>query len=277
MGAQQQDPVAAQDGCRWRTSKVNAEHCGSAQLPCQPSQKKGDFSLSLSFCLFLNSLGLKQQLGSPRLQGLCCQQTPAHSLRNPASLRSSLGLRWSERTRPLEKDSKWGDVSVSKTMQYLIPDLSGIFIITDLLICRSLTAAADKDDDSWHTLTQSHNTSYHSRAEIHHYYLSTEKVSRLVLDTKCRRHLHWKANTVRASRQWGALITTLSPGSPSVASSSSAGPWAQGTHRVPHAPTADLAHGTCCKAVPWWRKKREGRTKIISLGMGGWKPLLELW
>lgn len=72
-----------------------------AQLPCQAHQKKGDFfSFSLSFCLFLNLPGLKQQLVLAWLQGLCHQQSTSLQLQKPRQsfLFPRTGVIWEDMT-----------------------------------------------------------------------------------------------------------------------------------------------------------------------------------
>lgn len=242
--------VCARDSPRWALGHLSLVCTTEAQLPYQAHcKKKGGFSFSLSFHLFLNVPRLAQQLGSPWLQGVCCQKCPALQPLKPRQPLLSPRAGRSKRMWPLEKDTKSGDVSVSEAMKYLIPALSGICIITDLLICCSVTAAADRDDDSWHTLTQLHSTSYHSRAEIHHYYLHTEDVSQCQLPNTggtCTGKSTLpgslggegaSAGPSALAAPAGAAAVALVPEQPST----------KGTHRVSCAHAADLS-------IPWWGK-----------------------
>lgn len=153
-------------------------------------------------------------------------------------------------------------------MKYLILALSGIFIITDLLICCSLTAATDKDDDSWHTLTQLHNTSYHSRAEIHHYYLTPKTCLSWCWIPSAGGT--WTEKLAPSGSVGGAELSAqpwapVAPAWPAAVALVPKQPSAEGTHRVPHAPTADLALSAGCKAIAWWRKMRgkDGQKSLL--------------
>lgn len=223
----------------------------------KPIGRKGSFSFSLSFCLFLNMPRLAQQLGWPWLQGLCCQQCPALQPLKPRQALLSPRAGQSERMWPPEKDTKLGAVSVSEAMKYLIPALPGMCIITDLLICSSVTAAADRDDDSWHTLTQLQTQAI--TPEQKSIIIISAQGGDSVPDTKHRQHLHWEFNTARVSRGKGGSAGPSAPAGPAAGALLPEQPSTKGTHRV-----------LCAPLLTWLmdQNEREVWTNSTCLGCG---------
>lgn len=228
---------------------------------------------SMSFCLFLNSPGLKKELGSPQLLGLCCRQSP---------------VPWSQKPRltlPFPRAGLiWDNVTARKGFQMRrcfsvwSNEIFNPCSLWDIHHHR-FTYLLLTDSSDWQGRWQltyinpaaQHKLSLQSRNPS--LLFNTEEVSQLVLDTKCRWHLHWKVITVGVCWRWGAVGTTLSPSSPSMASSSGTGPqvaqhWGhkQGlpcSHRWP-SPQCWLQGHTLVEENEW-----EGWTKITSLAVEG--------
>lgn len=220
----------------------------------------GGFPFSLNFCLFLNVPRLAQQLGSPWLQGLCCQHCSAPQPLKPRQPLLSPRAGQSERMWPLEKDTKLGDVSVSEAMKYLIPALWDMHHHRFAYLLLS-------DSSGWQGRWQlthinpaaQHELSLHSRNPS---LVFKHQGGVLVPDTKPRQHLHCKVNIARVSWRGGSPGRTLSPSSASSASSSGTGPWAaqhQGYTLCPHCWPAHTLMD---------QNEREVWTNIACLGCG---------
>lgn len=219
--------------------------------------KKGGFSFSLSFCLFLNVPRLAQQLGSPWLQGHCCQQCPAASETQAASALPQGWAIWEDVTSGKGHQirrcfSVWGDEIFNPCSLWDMHH--GRF--TYLLL---------GDSSGWQGRWQ---LTHINPAERHKLSLQSRNPSLLfkhqgsvsVPDTKHRQHLHWKVNTAGCLGAKGAR--TSAPAAPAGPAAVALVPEQSSTKWHTRTPEAPL--------LTWLMDQNERKiwTNITSLGCG---------